>query len=104
MAAMTTGTARFGGIRQYAHVVRVVASAEFKLKYSGSALGYVWSVVKPLGLFGMLYVVFAIDDSLSVGDEAGPTIDKFIDRAIANPGNNRYAFLRFVPRLAACCH
>src|SRR5581483_4966038 len=58
MAAMTTGTARFGGLRQYAHVVRVVASAEFKLKYSGSALGYVWSVVKPLGLFGMLYVVF----------------------------------------------
>jgi ABC-2 type transport system permease protein len=55
---MATGTTRFGGIRQYAHVVRVVASAEFKLKYSGSVLGYVWSVVKPLGLFGMLYVVF----------------------------------------------
>jgi ABC-2 type transport system permease protein len=58
MAAITSATARFGGIRQYAHVVRVVASAEFKLKYSGSALGYVWSVVKPLGLFGMLYIVF----------------------------------------------
>jgi ABC-2 type transport system permease protein len=58
MAAATSGMARFGGIRQYAHVVRVVASAEFKLKYSGSALGYVWSVVKPLGLFGMLYIVF----------------------------------------------
>src|SRR5437764_14301754 len=58
MAATTTGPARFGGLRQYAHVIRVVATAEFKLKYSGSALGYVWSVVKPLGLFGMLYIVF----------------------------------------------
>ena len=31
---------------------------EFKLKYSGSALGYVWSVAKPLALFTMLYLVF----------------------------------------------
>lgn len=31
---------------------------DFKLKYSGSALGYVWSVVKPLALFTMLYLVF----------------------------------------------
>src|SRR3979490_141053 len=58
MAAPTTGPALFGGYRQYAHVIRLVASAEFKLKYSGSALGYIWSVVKPLGLFGMLYIVF----------------------------------------------
>jgi ABC-2 type transport system permease protein len=32
--------------------------AEFKLKYAGSALGYVWSVVKPLSLFTVLYLVF----------------------------------------------
>lgn len=31
---------------------------DFKLKYSGSALGYVWSVVKPLALFTMLYLIF----------------------------------------------
>ena len=36
-------------------VLRVIAAAEFKLKYAGSALGYVWSVVKPLALFTMLY-------------------------------------------------
>lgn len=36
----------------------MISAAEFKLKYSGSALGYVWSVVKPLALFTMLYVVF----------------------------------------------
>ena len=39
-------------------MLRVIAGAEFKLKYAGSALGYVWSVVKPLALFTMLYVVF----------------------------------------------
>ena len=37
----------------------MIAGAEFKLKYSGSALGYVWSVVKPLALFTMLYAVFS---------------------------------------------
>lgn len=36
----------------------VIATAEFKLKYSGSALGYVWSVLKPLALFTLLYLVF----------------------------------------------
>jgi len=39
-------------------VLRVIAGAEYKLKYSGSALGYVWSVAKPLALFAMLYAVF----------------------------------------------
>lgn len=32
--------------------------AEFKLKYKDSALGYVWSVVKPLSLFTIMYLVF----------------------------------------------
>src|SRR5689334_6402373 len=41
-----------------ARVLHVVASAEFKLKYAGSALGYVWSLIKPLTLFTMLYLVF----------------------------------------------
>ena len=40
-------------------ILRVIAATEFKLKYAGSALGYVWSVLKPLALFTMLYLVFA---------------------------------------------
>src|SRR5687767_6654108 len=39
--------------------LRVMAAVDFKLKYAGSALGYLWSVVKPLALFTMLYLVFA---------------------------------------------
>ena len=45
-------------LAHYLRVVHVTAAVEFKLKYSGSALGYLWSVLKPLGLFAMLYVVF----------------------------------------------
>lgn len=38
--------------------MRVIAGTEFKLKYMDSALGYVWSVLKPLAYFGVLVVVF----------------------------------------------
>jgi ABC-2 type transport system permease protein len=41
-----------------ARVLRVIAAADFKLKYSGSALGYAWSIAKPLALFSMIYAVF----------------------------------------------
>jgi ABC-2 type transport system permease protein len=34
------------------------AGIEFKLKYTGSALGYVWSIIKPLAYFAVLWVVF----------------------------------------------
>ena len=45
-------------VRRRLRILQVVASADFKLKYSGSALGYVWSLIKPLTLFTMLYLVF----------------------------------------------
>jgi ABC-2 type transport system permease protein len=35
-----------------------IALSEFKLKFFGSALGYIWQVMRPLLLFGVLYVVF----------------------------------------------
>lgn len=40
---------------------------EFKLKYAGSALGYVWSLVKPLLLFAILYAVFTYVFKLGKG-------------------------------------
>jgi ABC-2 type transport system permease protein len=36
----------------------VIASVEFKMKYVDSALGYVWSLAKPLSYFAVLWVVF----------------------------------------------
>ncbi len=49
---------RTGGLSYNLRVLRVIAASEFKLKYAGSALGYVWSLLKPLGIFLVLYVVF----------------------------------------------
>jgi ABC-2 type transport system permease protein len=42
------------------NLVRELAITQFKLKYTGSALGYVWSLVKPLMLFGIMYLVFSV--------------------------------------------
>ena len=39
-------------------LVRELAITQFKLKYTGSVLGYVWSLLKPLMLFGVMYEVF----------------------------------------------
>src|SRR6266550_9049496 len=44
--------------RHFALVARALASTEFKLRYFGSVLGYLWTLLKPLMLFGVLYLVF----------------------------------------------
>jgi ABC-2 type transport system permease protein len=54
------GTARpTSGVTYYLRVLRVVGAIQFKSKYAGAALGYVWSLVKPLSYFGVLWLVFA---------------------------------------------
>jgi ABC-2 type transport system permease protein len=39
-------------------LLRQIVKTDFKLRYQGSALGYLWSLLKPLMLFLILYVVF----------------------------------------------
>jgi ABC-2 type transport system permease protein len=39
-------------------LTRELVTSEFKLRYQGSMLGYVWSLLKPLMMFGVLYIVF----------------------------------------------
>ena len=41
-----------------ARIIGVLSRSEFKLKYAGSLLGYVWSLAKPLAYFTVLWVVF----------------------------------------------
>jgi ABC-2 type transport system permease protein len=41
-----------------ARILRVLSRTDFKLKYAGSVLGYVWSVAKPLLYFTVLWIVF----------------------------------------------
>jgi ABC-2 type transport system permease protein len=55
-AAPTAGT--MGATARYLNLTRELALTNFKLKYTGSVLGYVWSLVKPLMYFGVLYVIF----------------------------------------------
>jgi ABC-2 type transport system permease protein len=50
---------RTRGLRYYLRVVRIVGVIDFKAKYAGAVLGYVWSVIKPLTYFGVLWLVFA---------------------------------------------
>jgi ABC-2 type transport system permease protein len=47
------------GPAYYTRVLRVVGAIDFKAKYAGAALGYLWSFVKPLAYFGVLWLVFA---------------------------------------------
>jgi len=39
-------------------LLRELVITDFKLRYQGSLLGYLWSLLRPLGLFLILYVVF----------------------------------------------
>lgn len=44
-----------------------LASTDFKLKFFGSVLGYLWQLLNPLMLFGVLYLVFSFALSLDTG-------------------------------------
>lgn len=44
--------------RRFWHLTRALAITEFKLRFFGSVLGYAWQVMRPLLLFGVLYVLF----------------------------------------------
>ncbi len=47
-----------GDSRRFWALALTIARTEFKLKFFGSALGYLWQVMRPLLLFGVLYVFF----------------------------------------------
>ena len=62
--ALTDDWARFW------HLTYNIARNEFKLRFFGSALGYVWQLMRPLLLFGVLYVFFT--KVAHVNKEVGP--------------------------------
>src|SRR3954469_14323251 len=47
-----------GGWSRFVHLTRTLAVSDFKLRFFGSVLGYFWQLMRPLLLFGVLYVVF----------------------------------------------
>jgi ABC-2 type transport system permease protein len=47
-----------GGWRRAADLLYLIAVTEFRRSYLGTALGYLWSLARPLLLFGVLLLVF----------------------------------------------
>lgn len=39
-------------------LLKELVKTDFKLRYQGSAIGYLWSILKPIMLFAIMYVVF----------------------------------------------
>src|SRR4051794_14620874 len=63
-----TGPSALGGdIPRFIVLTRTLAVTEFKLRFFGSVLGYLWQLMRPLMLFGILYVVFT--QFVSVSDQ-----------------------------------
>ena len=47
-----------GGWRRFFDLLWLIAVTEFKSAYFGTVLGYLWSLIRPLMLFGVLLFVF----------------------------------------------
>ena len=45
--------------RRFWDLARTLAATDWKVRFYGSALGYVWSLLRPLLLFGIVYFVFS---------------------------------------------
>lgn len=53
-------------------ILREMVSSDFKVRYQGSVLGYVWSLLRPLLMFAILYIVFVYIFKVSRGVEHFP--------------------------------
>lgn len=51
---------RFSDLARNAALIRELAWTQFKLKYTGSVLGYLWSLLKPAMLFSVMYAIFVV--------------------------------------------
>jgi ABC-2 type transport system permease protein len=48
-----------GGLRRFFDLLWLISVTEFKRVYFGTVLGYLWSLIRPLMLFGVLLFVFS---------------------------------------------
>jgi ABC-2 type transport system permease protein len=62
-----------GDLRRFWSLTFTLARTEFKVRFYGSALGYLWTLVRPLLLFGVIWVFFTqighVNDSSQPGME-----------------------------------
>src|ERR1700761_8260788 len=64
-----------GDWRRFWHLTFNIAVMQWKLRFFGSALGYLWQLVRPLLLFLVLYVFFTKVAQVGVGE--GPSYDYY---------------------------
>jgi ABC-2 type transport system permease protein len=55
-----------GGWRRTWDLLWLISVTEFRVQYTNTALGYAWSVLKPFGFFGVIYLV--VSQVLRFGD------------------------------------
>ena len=97
-----------------ARILQLLARSEFRLKYAGSVLGYVWSLAKPMAYFAVLWVVFGTIFNAGINryplylligivlytflvDAVTATLPSFVS---SGPTIRRISFPRFVVPLA----
>jgi len=57
------------GAARYRQTLWLLTSRDLKVRYSTSALGYVWSILDPLVMAGIYYFVFQVVFKRSVGED-----------------------------------
>jgi ABC-2 type transport system permease protein len=58
--------------RRFWHLTFNIAKTNWKMRFFGSWLGYVWQLIRPLLLFGVLYVFFTKIAHINSGADTGP--------------------------------
>jgi ABC-2 type transport system permease protein len=66
---ITGPSALAGSLPRFLHLTWTLAIQDFKLRFFGSMMGYLWQLMRPLMLFGVLYFVFTQAIKLGAGIE-----------------------------------
>ena len=66
---ITGPSALAGSLPRFLHLTWTLAVQDFKLRFFGSILGYLWQLMRPLMLFGVLYFVFTQAIRIGAGIE-----------------------------------
>lgn len=69
-----------GGLHRFWSLTFMLARTEFKLRFFGSAFGYLWTLVRPLLFFGVLLFVFT--DLLHINSKAIPHYPEYLLESI----------------------
>jgi len=64
-----------GDLRRFWSLTFTLARTEFKVRFYGSVLGYVWTLVRPLLLFGVIWVFFT--QVGKVNDQSQPGMEQY---------------------------